>query len=72
MLTNQFDRDDRPYRAAPRIGTRALRAASWEPGRRARRVLQELLDLAERCVLGAGVMLALAMATLLLIRSLAR
>lgn len=73
MLTEHDDFDDGPHRAArPRAGETVPRAASWDAGERGRRVIHELLDLAERCLLGAGVMLVLAAAALLLIRSLAR
>lgn len=71
MLTTNGFRVE-PPRAEPRAAGGFSRAAAATMRPRWRRVLRDLLDVAETCLLGTGVMLVLAAATLLLIRTLAR
>lgn len=70
LTTNGFHEE--PPRAERRARAGFARAASADARERRRRVLDDLLDIAERSVLGTGVMLVLAATALLLIRMLAR
>jgi hypothetical protein len=70
LTTNGFHEE--PRRAEGSARRRAARAAAAEARWRRRRVLRDLFDMAESCLLGTSVMIVLAFATLLLIRTLAR